>query len=253
MSQDPLQQVVERGCFTPDENRDIYRANYEHPRHKMFLRIARELDLANKLVCDAGCGYGANLSHCGPGSYGIDMSNRAVRFCTSLGLNVYKHDIVRDDLSSLPRADVVWNSATIEHVDSPHIFLRKLHGLLKPGGLMLLEVPFTGSYAYGVVKFLPSPRKQSGDHVNAFTPTTLRFFCERAGFETVAVQRWSSKLLKLAPGLPRWLHRLVPLAPIADRILYIGLRPAEWEYPPKARRRVANTPEGFRAVGPAER
>lgn len=210
------------------------------------MRVARELHLDDKVVCDAGCGYGANLARCIPGSYGIDNNDRAIRFCEALGLKVYKHDIIEDDLSHLPKVDVVWNSATIEHVDSPHIFLRKLHGLLKPHGVMILEVPFTGSYRYGVVKFLPTPRKQSGDHINAFTPTTLRFFAERAGFETVAVHQWSSRLLKYAPQLPMWTHRLVPLSPIGDRILYIGRAHKEWEYPAKARRRVANTPKGFK-------
>jgi SAM-dependent methyltransferase len=243
-----LEHVVAHGAFSPDENREIFRANYEHPRHQMFVRLAEEFGLRDKIVCDAGCGYGANLAYCGPGSYGIDISDRAVTFCRSLGFAVHKHDIVEDDLSGLTRADVVWNSATIEHVDSPHIFLRKLHGLLKPGGLMFLEVPLTGSYRYGYVRFLPSPTKQSGDHINAFTPTTLRFFCERAGFVTQTVRRWSSKLQRLAPTLPVWAHQIVPLAPVADRILYIGTRPHTWEYPAKARRRVADTRKGFRTA-----
>ena len=239
------ERVLARGCFSPEENLRIYQSSFDHPRHKFFLRIARMHDLQNKVVCDAGCGFGANLSFCHPDSYGIDNSERAVQFCRSLGLNAHLHDIVEDDLSHLPRVDVVWNSATIEHVDSPHVFLRKLHGLLEPDGMMILEVPLTGSYRYGSLN-LPNPRKQSGDHINAFTPTTLRFFCERAGFETRQIIRWSSKFTKLAPALPLWAHRLVPLAPVADRILYIGHRPADWEYPTKARRRVANTPKGYK-------
>jgi SAM-dependent methyltransferase len=238
--------VVEHGCYSPEENLALFKANYEHARHQFFLRMAREFDLANKVVCDAGCGYGANLSYCHPDSYGLDVSEHAAKFCRSLGLNVHLQDIVEDDLSHLPKVDVVWNSATIEHVDSPHVFLRKLHGLLKPGGVMLLEVPLTGSYRYGVLKFLPNPRKQSGDHINAFTPTTLRFFCERAGFDTQTVTQWSSKIQKHAPQLPLWAHKAIPLAPIADRILYVGRKPDAWEYPTKARRRVADTPKGFK-------
>ena len=238
------QRVLARGCFSPEENRRIYKTSFEHPRHQFFARMAHIHSLGDRIVCDAGCGFGANLSLCHGESYGIDNNARAVRFCRALGLKAHLHDIVEDDLSHLPRVDVIWNSATIEHVDSPHVFLRKLHGLLKPSGTMILEVPLTGSYRYESVG-LPTPRKQSGDHINAFTPTTLRFFCERAGFETQSIVRWSSKLTKLAPRLPLWTHRLVPLAPVADRILYIGCREERWEYPPKARRRVADTPKGY--------
>src|SRR5688500_14689803 len=81
------QLVLERGCFSPEENLDIFNRGYKTPRHQLFLRIAEELDLKNKVVADAGCGYGAALHYCHPDSYGIDMNERAITFCRALGLN----------------------------------------------------------------------------------------------------------------------------------------------------------------------
>src|SRR5688500_14353174 len=90
--------VLERGCFSPEENLRIFQRGYDHPRHKMFLKVAEQYDLKNKIVCDAGCGYGASLPYCHEDSFGIDNVEACVRFVKGLGLNAHLKDIVRDDM-----------------------------------------------------------------------------------------------------------------------------------------------------------
>ena len=152
------------------------------PRY-LFRAVASKYGLRDKVVCDVGCYYGVNLFYCAPGSYGLEGDPDDVGFAKSLGLRVYQQELNHDDLTDLPKVDVVYASAIIEHVDSPHILLRKLHGVLKPDGLVIVyaptvpvfpglgKLPRLGGYFRGT---------NAGDHVSAFTPATLRFFL-RAG------------------------------------------------------------------------
>src|SRR5690606_25896898 len=137
-----------------------------------------------------------------------------VAFANSIGLTVHNLDVIHADFADLPRVDAVWNSATLEHVESPHIFLRKLHQLLKPGGLLGLYVPTIPPFRF--LKHVPRLKPYftgylHADHINAFTPSAIRFFCERAGFETVVVSAFY-------PGV------LAPLSrfPLTDGCVYVG-------------------------------
>jgi SAM-dependent methyltransferase len=135
----------------------------------------------------------------------------------------------------------VWNSATLEHVESPHIFIRKLHQLLKPNGLLALYVPTIPPFPW--LRKIPRVARYftghlHGDHINAFTANTLRFFCERAGFKTLEVSSFLPGPLRLLDGL-----RLI------DGVTYIGRKIENWQYPPSATRRAADNPKGFTFVG----
>ena len=150
-----------------------------------------------------------NLVFCAPGSYGIEVEPYEVSFAQHLGLPVYRRDIIKENVCDLPKADVVWCSAILEHVDSPHILLRKLHQLLRPQGMLALYVPTLPL----VPLFGALPRlgkyflgHRHGDHINAFVPQTLRFFCERAGFKTVELSPFFPgplSFLDHVPGVSR--------------------------------------------------
>jgi SAM-dependent methyltransferase len=176
-----------------------------------------------------------NLLHCPPGSYGIEYDDREAAFAQALGLPVFHRDAMKADLSDLHPVEAVWCAAVLEHVDAPHPFLRKLHRLLAPGGLVAVFVPTIplfpilgrlprfGGYFMGYTAM---------DHVNAFTPATLRFTCERAGFETLEVSPFY-------PGPLGWLDHVPVASRLIDGVVYVGRARADWEYPPKASRRVA--------------
>jgi SAM-dependent methyltransferase len=152
------------------------------------------------------------------GSYGIDIESGYVDFARSLGLQAYCRDVVTADLSDLPKVEAVWCCAVLEHVDSPHIFLRKLWTLLEPEGLLFMWVPtIPPLFPFRYFKQFPFLNKHvtahtHSDHVNAFTPSTIAFTAERAGFETV-------ELNALYPSPLRWLGRRLFLL---DGVMYIG-------------------------------
>ena len=119
--------ILMHGCYSHEENLRIYEKWFANAPRYLFRAVDRKYRITKKVLCDVGCAYGMNLVYCAPGSYGIEIEDYAVKFARSLGLTIYQRDVLNDDLSDLPKVEAVWCSAVLEHVDSPHIFLRKLH------------------------------------------------------------------------------------------------------------------------------
>lgn len=230
--------VLERACYEPAENERIFGKWFRPAPKVAFRRASAIYDLRHRTVCDVGCAYGANLFFTQTGSYGLEVNSDYARFARAVGLDVRQRDVVQDDLNDLPRVDVVWCSAVIEHVDSPHVLLRKLHLLLKPNGLLLLFAPI-----FPLIPLLRHVPKYGSnftshlheDHVSAFTRQTLRFTCERAGFDTVeitALYRKPFSVLNRAIFLPA-------------TCMYVGRARETWDYPAKSCRRAASNAKGF--------
>lgn len=165
-------------------------------------------------VLDVGCGAGVFLEQmlrAGYDAYGVEPFG-------SLGEdNGLRDRIYRGGLGScsFPAGsfDLVTLWHVLEHVPDPMDTLRQVRRLLKPDGVLLLEVPNFGCLEarwLGPHWFaLDVPR-----HYWHFTPETLRNAGTRAGFAPVTVQAsaWDRPsfalrfLLSGASGFPRWFH-----------------------------------------------
>jgi SAM-dependent methyltransferase len=210
--------VISRGCFSREENERIFRAWFAHEPRYLFRAADRKYGLAGKTLCDAGCSYGGLLLHCGRSAYGIEADADKVRFAESLGLNATRADLVKDDLSSLPKVDIVWCASVLEHVVSPHLCLRNLGALLNPGGLLLVVTPVVPLFDWMV--HLPVVGKYASgydrnDHLYAFIPSTLRYTCERAGYDTM-------EMTAGYPGPLRVFNRVPGINRLIGRCLYVG-------------------------------
>jgi SAM-dependent methyltransferase len=230
--------IIARGCFDRAENERIFKKWFRSAPKIAFRRADAIYDLRRKTLCDVGCAYGANLFFTQPGSYGLELNSDYVNFAQGVGVSVHQRDVVEDDLSDLPPVDAVWCSAVIEHVDSPHILLRKLHLLLKPRGLLLLFAPILPPLP--MLKYLPKYGSNftshlDEDHVSAFTRQTLRFTCERAGFETLEMTALYRPPLSV-------LNRVLFLR---ASCLYVGRARAGWNYPEKSSRLVVRNSKAF--------
>lgn len=233
--------ILTHGCYSYQENLRIYKKWFANAPRYLFRSVDKKYGITKNILCDVGCAYGMNLFFCVPESFGIEIDEHEIKFARSIGLTVYKRHVQNEDLFDLPKAEVVWCSAVLEHVDSPHIFLRNMHVLLKPGGLLVVYVPTIPL----LTSFCHLPRLGryfsghiAADHVNAFVPTTLRFFCERAGFKTIEISPFY-------PGFLR-LFNYVPLANrLVDGCVYIGRKIEGWEYPEKSTRRVVSSRTSF--------
>jgi len=106
-------------------------------------------ELPDKAVFDAGCGAGklallmAGVAHWVDG---LDFSGEAIRVARLLATLSHTENVAFiqqsiEELPEGPRYDVVTVIGTLEHVMDPSSILRKLDGILKPGGVLLVECP----------------------------------------------------------------------------------------------------------------
>jgi SAM-dependent methyltransferase len=161
-------------------------------------------------LLEVGCAGGYFLAAArarGWSPIGVEVSDAAAAFARErLGLDVVTGTL--DQASFTPGAfDAVYMGDSLEHVPRPMETLRRVHALLRPGGVFTIAGPITvnsldrriGLAAYralGRTKRL----QQAPYHLSEFDPRTLAGALGRAGFRV----RWSRQS-KIPPssGNPR--------------------------------------------------
>ena len=141
-------------------------------------------------LLDVGCGNGGFLllaRQAGWQVEGLDFDAGAVQVARARGLEVHHGGIdVMGERSAC--YDVITLCHVIEHVHDPITTLRRLHVLLKPGGVMWLDTPNLASLGAGRYgphwRGLETPR-----HLVLFTPESLRWALSKAGFHNFK-QHW---------------------------------------------------------------
>jgi len=235
------EKITSNETYSREDNLQIFDDHCKNGPRYLFRAVDKKYGISKNILCDIGCAYGTNLIFCNHDSYGIEIDERKVNFITGLGFNVYKRDVVYESLDDLPRVEVIWCSEVLEHLDSPHIFLRKMYMLLKPGGILVLSVP---TYPiFPLLRYIPWVGEyissyKVDDHINAFVPKTLRFFCARSGFKTIEISPFY-------PGILSIFNKLPIANAILSKCVYIGEKIDGWDYPVKASRKAAPNENGF--------
>lgn len=104
--------------------------------------IRRYPQAAGAKVLDVGCGQGTALEmfrEAGLDPLGVTLGPD-VEVCRAKGLNVLEMDFAFLDFPDAS-FDLVWCRHAIEHSVFPFFTLSELHRVLKPGGVLYLEVP----------------------------------------------------------------------------------------------------------------
>jgi len=142
---------------------------------------------------DVGSGIGAFLlaaKERGWQPVGLEPSPYAVRYCTdTLQLEV-EVGTLDDDLSWPYLFDVINLNHVLEHFQRPRENLQRVRALLRPGGVLAVEVPREGKLASLLLHTLSAWRSATRHprpaftivHMCLFTPASLRSLLERAGF-----------------------------------------------------------------------
>lgn len=202
----PLETVVCCRCGLvshaqiPDEDSlrryysERYRADYNSERTPSDYRVLREWrrgqQLLKKLrvhlpqggrVFEVGSGIGCTVKQfelagydargVEPGKGFYNFSRERLRASVQLG--------VLEDIPAHRSEDLVMLVHVLEHLPHPRQALQRIHGLLKPGGLLYVEVP-----NFGLPHAAPG-RIFHFAHIYNFTQTTLTGLGLSAGFETV--------------------------------------------------------------------
>ncbi len=151
-------------------------------------------------IVDVGCANGGLLRHLGRLGFrrlvGVDPSPR----CAAATDTVAGATGLVGSLFSLPAkagdADAVVLSHVLEHVQDVRGGLAAARGLLRPGGVVYVEVPDATRYA----DCLAAPYQDfNTEHVNHFGPLSLASLLAREGFEVLTVRQ---KTIEAAPGIP---------------------------------------------------
>jgi SAM-dependent methyltransferase len=148
-------------------------------------------------VLDLGCGAGrfvAALQQVGAQPVGVEVAEaaleRARRNAPGGDLRLLEPD------GSLPlehaSMDLVWCSEVLEHVaDTGHVLL-EVRRVLRPGGRLLVTVPYHGrvkSAAIALLRF-DAHFDPLGEHLRFYTRSSLRSTLERSAFTDVRVRGW---------------------------------------------------------------
>lgn len=124
---------------------NFYRSHEEKFNQYFRMRLALLLKHAKKdigEILDVGCGYGLWLSFLEKNhqkAIGIDLSSIAISHCQSTGLNALYSTL--DQFRPNHLFDIITACDVLEHVTDPHQFINQCSTLLKPAGLLYLQVP----------------------------------------------------------------------------------------------------------------
>jgi len=94
---------------------------------------------------------------------------------------------LNDSVTIAPLFDVIVCSEVIEHLENPRLTMRTLHGLLKPGGLLVLTMPNQESIrSYLALMFVGHFVQFTGQsypaHITALLRMDLTRICAETGF-----------------------------------------------------------------------
>ena len=99
------------------------------------------------------------------------------------------------------QVDAALSLHTLEHVTEPAVFLRAIGRTLMPGGRAYVEVPYDLAYMPDLFDVsLPTPAHFHAEHVNFFSPRSLRALAEQSGFHVTKVEH--VLLMQLYGGYP---------------------------------------------------
>ena len=140
-------------------------------------------------VLDVGCGKGAALARLGRlgfKPYGVEVSDALAGEGSSQAAAFGGRVVAGNAMQGLDEfPDGTFSGAILisflEHESNPLPLLTKLRRKLIPGGKIIIKVPNFGSWNRAV-RGARWCGLRFPDHVNYFTPATLREFIRRAGF-----------------------------------------------------------------------
>lgn len=169
-------------------------SRYTRVRMQLFPRLKVDLLIrahakAGRLV-DVGCGGGAAVAKLSDSfvPYGVEISTNLARSANELFESLGGRAINAPSLEGLKEfPDEFFSAASLrsylEHELNPVPVLRELHRTLEPGGKAVVKVPNFAS-----LNRLAMGRKWCGfrypDHLNYFTPRTLRAMAAKCGYQT---------------------------------------------------------------------
>ena len=159
---------------------------------------------------DAGCGFGYTVDFArrmfGAHALGLDPSTYARDGARALGVEILPTYLSDQSLPGGMRADLLYCSEVIEHVEDPTGFIRMLRGHLQHDGVLALTTPDSGC----VTTRHPIPAVLlalfPGFHRQIFSEEALAVTLRGAGFANVKIIPFEHRLVAFASDDPAVLN-----------------------------------------------
>jgi 2-polyprenyl-3-methyl-5-hydroxy-6-metoxy-1,4-benzoquinol methylase len=141
------------------------------------------------IILDVGCGGGAFLAatqRAGLLASGLDISEEAAQLVRDRGYDARAGDFTQTD--GQPAVGVITMWDVLEHLRVPHDFLDAAARRLTPNGIFVAKVPTYGALSVVLSdRFARLRRVLLGapDHVQYYTPGSLRALFDRSGLQVV--------------------------------------------------------------------
>jgi 2-polyprenyl-6-hydroxyphenyl methylase/3-demethylubiquinone-9 3-methyltransferase len=162
-------------------------------RRRMLLAEAR----AGERVLDLGCGAGrfvAALTGAGADAVGVDVAEAALERARAVAPGADLRLLEPDGSIPLEHGsvDLVWCSEVLEHVADVGYLLAEVRRVLRPGGRLLVTVPYHGrvqAAAIALTRF-EAHFDPLGQHLRFFTRRSLAATLDHAGLQPRRVAGW---------------------------------------------------------------
>lgn len=160
-------------------------------------RVRDALKMQRPVLLDVGTGLGMFLRLAKEKGFevaGVEPNREAAtELERRYGINV--HCCLLEDLSTRDKYDAITMLDIIEHMSDPRKAIDIVKGVLKPGGLLLIEVPVRDSFIHWIVKGVyratlsrvkrPIHLVYGVHHLQYFSSRSIRAFLEENGFKVV--------------------------------------------------------------------
>lgn len=161
---------------------------------KNYKEILNFLKTFKGKVLDVGCGTGGFLFWAQKGGwdvYGIDFDKGAVSAAKNILKleNVEVNDVIGyREQNSAKKFDLITFFDVLEHLDNPNEFMDAVKSMLKKGGYVAMNMPYSG-----MVRWL-NPHDLPPRHLTRWDRESLKRFLERHGFKVLYIKRKPASL-----------------------------------------------------------
>lgn len=187
----------------------------EHNACDALARLTKYTSIGR--ILDFGCGWGFFLSvanRLGWQGYGLEPLPGHSTFARQK----YKLDVttgtLRENTYPIEFFDAITAFQVFEHLPNPFAIIRLLWKFQKPKGIIIIEVP--NIKTLGVYLFRGHHRHFNPDHINFFSPQTIKLFLESNGYEVLETY-YPVRYMTLYHLVNYWFRRLLP-GYIVDRL-----------------------------------
>lgn len=177
-------------------NQHVFPASEAVRREKIFRpRAQRVKDICDKLsvvpntMVEVGAGFGTFCEEVRSMGFvenlvAVEPSRSLAQTCRDRGLNVVQRTIENAEFAP-GSVDVVCSFEVIEHLFDPSSFIAQCGAILRSGGLAIFTNP--SGCGFDVVAAPQFSDTVDVEHLNYFTPDSMRVLFERHGFDVVEV------------------------------------------------------------------